>query len=31
MAERVWRSSVQVYGADKAWRQLARKGTAVAR
>ncbi|OTP72856.1 Mobile element protein [Caballeronia sordidicola] len=29
--ERVWRANMQVYGADKVWRQLARKGTAVAR
>lgn len=29
--ERVWRANMQVYGADKVWRQLAREGTAVAR
>jgi putative transposase len=29
--ERVWRANLQVYGADKVWRQLAREGTAVAR
>lgn len=29
--ERVWRSNLQVYGADKVWRQLAREGTPVAR
>ena len=28
---RVWRANLQVYGADKVWRQLAREGTAVAR
>ena len=29
--ERVWNANMQVYGADKVWRQLAREGTAVAR
>ena len=29
--ERVWNSNLQVYGADKVWRQLAREGTPVAR
>ena len=29
--EQVWQSNMQVYGADKVWRQLAREGTAVAR
>ena len=29
--ERVWQTNMQVYGADKVWRQLAREGTAVAR
>jgi transposase InsO family protein len=29
--ERVWQSNMQVYGADKIWRQLAREGTAEAR
>ncbi len=29
--ERVWHANMQVYGADKVWRQLAREGTAVAR
>ena len=29
--ERVWRSNLHVYGADKVWRQLEREGTAVAR
>jgi putative transposase len=29
--ERVWRANMQVYGADKVWRQLRREGTAVAR
>jgi putative transposase len=29
--ERVWQADMQVYGADKAWRQLAREGAAVAR
>jgi putative transposase len=28
---RVWQANLQVYGADKVWRQLAREGTAVAR
>ena len=29
--ERVWHANMQVYGADKVWRQLRREGTAVAR
>jgi transposase InsO family protein len=29
--DRVWRANMQVYGADKVWRQLAREGNAVAR
>ena len=29
--ERVWRASMQVYGADKVWRQLRREDTPVAR
>jgi putative transposase len=29
--ERVWHANMQVYGADKVWRQLAREGTAAAR
>jgi transposase InsO family protein len=29
--ERVWQANLQVYGADKVWRQLGREGTAVAR
>ena len=29
--ERVWHANMQVYGADKVWRQLGREGTAVAR
>jgi len=29
--ERVWRANLQVYGADKVWRQLGREGHAVAR
>ena len=29
--ERVWRANMQVYGADKVWRQLLREGIAVAR
>ena len=29
--ERVWQANMQVYGADKVWRQLAREGTLVAR
>ncbi len=29
--ERVWQSNLQVYGADKVWRQLNREGIAVAR
>ena len=29
--ERVWQTNLQVYGADKVWRQLGREGVAVAR
>ena len=29
--ERVWQANMQVYGAEKVWRQLAREGTAAAR
>lgn len=29
--ERVWQANLQVYGADKIWRQLNREGFAVAR
>lgn len=29
--ERVWQANLQVYGADKVWRQLRREGTGVAR
>jgi transposase InsO family protein len=29
--EGIWQANMQVYGADKVWRQLAREGTAVAR
>jgi transposase InsO family protein len=29
--ERVWRGNLQVYGADKVWKQLRREGIAVAR
>ena len=29
--KRVWQANMQVYGADKVWRQLAREGTTVAR
>lgn len=29
--QRVWQSNMQVYGADKVWRQLGREGVAVAR
>ncbi|MBS0429387.1 MAG: IS3 family transposase [Proteobacteria bacterium] len=29
--ERVWQANMQVYGADKVWRQLAREGVVVAR
>jgi len=29
--ERVWQANMQVYGADKVWRQLGREGTTVAR
>ena len=29
--ERVWRANLQVYGADKVWRQLHREGQPVAR
>jgi len=28
--QRVWQANMQVYGADKVWRQLRREGTAVA-
>jgi transposase InsO family protein len=31
MIENVWRSNLQVYGADKVWRQLGREGVRVAR
>ena len=31
LIERVWQTNMQVYGADKVWRQLRREGTAVAR
>jgi putative transposase len=27
----VWQGNMQVYGADKVWKQLAREGTVVAR
>jgi len=27
--ERVWQTNLQVYGADKVWRQLRREGTGV--
>jgi len=30
-SQRVWQANMQVYGADKVWRQLAREGVAVAR
>jgi transposase InsO family protein len=29
--QRVWQANLQVYGADKVWRQLNREGIAVAR
>lgn len=29
--QRVWQANLQVYGADKVWRQLQREGIAVAR
>ena len=29
--ERVWKANMQVYGADKVWRQLGREGCSVAR
>ncbi len=29
--ERVWQANMQVYGADKVWRQMNREGIAVAR
>ena len=29
--QRVWQTNMQVYGADKVWRQLAREGVTVAR
>jgi len=29
--ERVWQANMQVYGADKVWRQLAREGVVVTR
>ena len=29
--KRVWQANMQVYGADKVWRQLRREGTSVAR
>ena len=29
--QRVWRANLQVYGADKVWRQLLREGYRVAR
>ena len=29
--ERVWQANLQVYGADKVWKQLRREGTVVAR
>jgi putative transposase len=29
--ERVWHANMQVYGADKVWKQLRREGTEVAR
>ena len=29
--QRVWQANMQVYGADKVWRQLTREGTVVAR
>lgn len=29
--QRVWQANMQVYGADKMWRQLAHEGVTVAR
>ena len=29
--ERIWQANLQVYGADKVWKQLGREGLAVAR
>ena len=29
--QRVWQANLQVYGADKVWRQLKREGVTVAR
>jgi len=29
--DRVWQANMQVYGATKVWRQLAREGVSVAR
>ena len=29
--ERVWQANLQVYGADKVWKQLEREGMTVAR
>ena len=29
--ERVWKANMQVYGADKVWRQLGREGCSAAR
>ena len=29
--QHVWQDNMQVYGADKVWRQLAREGVVVAR
>jgi len=29
--QRVWQANMQVYGADKVWRQLGREGVSVAR
>jgi len=29
--ERVWQTNLQVYGADKVWKQLNREGISVAR
>ena len=31
MIEQVWKSNLQVYGADKVWKQMNREGVAVAR
>lgn len=30
-SERVWQANLQVYGADKVWRQMQREGMAVGR